>query len=79
MIAHALLAIIAANADAIDPPEPDGLIALTCNEVRRLLITFVIEPVRVIACLLTWSAWRRHQHRAKDQSLPTPKDRTVTS
>jgi len=33
MIAHALLAVIAANEHS-DRPAPAGLIALTCNEVR---------------------------------------------
>jgi SRSO17 transposase len=34
MIAHALLAVLAAQADP--PPAGGGLIALTCNEIRRL-------------------------------------------
>jgi SRSO17 transposase len=64
MIAHALLAVIAANQP--DRSEPDGLIALTCNEVRRLFTVWIIEPARVLACPLSWSVWRRrHQYRAK--------------
>ena len=65
MIAHALLAVIATR-EHDQRPAPDGLIALTCNEVRRLLVSFVIEPGRALACPLAWSRWRRrHQHRAR--------------
>ncbi|WP_219419784.1 IS701 family transposase [Pseudonocardia nigra] len=65
MIAHALLAVIAAN-EHTDRPAPTGLIALTCNEVRRLLIVLVVEPARTLACPHAWSTWRRrHQHRAR--------------
>jgi SRSO17 transposase len=65
MLAHALLAVIAAREHA-DRPAPDGLIKLTCNEIRRLFVDFVIEPGRALTCTLTWSHWRRrHQHRAR--------------
>jgi hypothetical protein len=64
MIAHALLAVIAAHTDP--SPPGGGLIALTCNEIRRLFVTFVIEPGRTLTCALGWSLWRRrHQHRAR--------------
>ncbi|BBG00370.1 MULTISPECIES: hypothetical protein [Pseudonocardia] len=65
MLAHALLAAIAAHEHA-EQPAPDGLIALTCNEIRRLFVTYVIEPARTLTCPLAWSLWRRrHQHRAR--------------
>jgi SRSO17 transposase len=65
MIAHALLAVIAATQHG-RRPEPEGLIALTCNEIRRLFTILIIEPARTIACPLAWSRWRRqHQHRAR--------------
>jgi SRSO17 transposase len=65
MVAHALLAVIAAH-EHTERPTPAGLIALTCNEIRRLFTIFVIEPGRTAACPQTWSAWRRrHQHRAR--------------
>lgn len=65
MLAHALLAVIAAREHS-PQPEPDSLIALTCNEIRRLLLSYVIEPSRTLTCPLTWSRWRRHhQHRAR--------------
>ena len=64
MLAHALLAVLAAI-ERVQAP-PDGLIALTCNEIRRLLSTLIIEPSRVLACPESWSQWRRrHQHRAR--------------
>jgi SRSO17 transposase len=65
MLAHALLAVIAAH-EHTDQPTPAGLIALTCNEIRRLFTTFVIEPGRTLTCPHAWSHWRRrHQHRAR--------------
>lgn len=65
MLAHALLAVITANEHAARPA-PVGLIALTCNETRRLLIALVVEPARALACPEAWSTWRRrHQHRAR--------------
>jgi SRSO17 transposase len=65
MTAHALLAVIAAH-EHDQRPAPAGLIALTCNEIRRLLATFVIEPGRTLTCPEAWSRWRRrHQHRAR--------------
>jgi hypothetical protein len=64
MLAHALLAVIAAN-EHTDRPTPAGLIALTCNEIRRLLTVHLIEPARTTTCPDAWSHWRRrHQHRA---------------
>ena len=64
MIAHALLAVIAAQTDQSSAGA--GLIALTCNEIRRLLTVLIIEPARALACPLAWSHWRRrHQYRAK--------------
>ncbi len=65
MTAHALLAVIAAG-EHTNRPAPAGLIALTCNEIRRLFTLYVIEPGRALTCPLAWSNWRRrHQHRAR--------------
>ncbi len=65
MTAHALLAVIAAG-EHTDQPATAGLIALTCNEIRRLFTIFVIEPGRALTCPQAWSRWRRrHQHRAR--------------
>src|SRR6476659_4618091 len=64
MIAHALLAVLAAE-QADRRPAPD-MITLTCNEIRRLLTVLIVEPARTLACPLAWSTWRRrHQHRAR--------------
>lgn len=65
MVAHALLAIIAANEHS-EHPEPAGLTPLTCNEIRRLFTTLITEPRRAVANRTTWSTGRRrHQHRAR--------------
>ena len=65
MTAHALLAVIAIHEHA-DRPAPAGLIALTCNEIRRLFTILVIEPGRTPVSPEAWSRWRRrHQHRAR--------------
>jgi len=65
LLAHALLAVIAAN-DHTVRPAPAGLIALTCNEVQRLLTSLVLTPARSLVCPEAWSIWRRrHQHRAR--------------
>lgn len=75
MVAHALLAVIAANQHP-DQPVPAGLIPLTCNEIRRLFTIFVTEPSRTIACPLAWSTWRRrHQHRARTSHYQRQADR----
>jgi hypothetical protein len=62
---HALLAVIA-DTENTHNPAPPGLIALTCNEIRRLFTILVIEPARTLTCPEAWSTWRRHhQHRAR--------------
>src|SRR5206468_1687022 len=65
MLAHALLAVITMT-EHVERPAPAGLIALTCNEIRRLFMIYVIEAARAVACPEAWSQWRRrHQHRAR--------------
>lgn len=64
MAAHVLLAVIAAH-EHTDRPAPAELIALTCNEIRRLLTLLVIEPARTVACPETWPNWRGHHHHAR--------------
>jgi hypothetical protein len=42
------------------------MIRLTVNEIRRLINTLLIEPVRDLIHRLHWSRWRRqHQARAR--------------
>jgi hypothetical protein len=65
MLAYALLAVLAATEHTLHPA-PDGLIALTCNEIHRLSNRLILEPARRLPNPLTWSYWRRrHQHRAR--------------
>jgi hypothetical protein len=65
MLAHALLAVIAATERAQHPPQP-GLIALTCNEIRHLFTSLITEPTRRLTDPLAWSRWRRrHQYHAR--------------
>jgi SRSO17 transposase len=65
MLAHALLAVIAATERTAHPPQP-GLIALTCNEIRHLLTKLITEPNRRLTDPIAWSYWRRrHQHHAR--------------
>jgi hypothetical protein len=60
--AHAFLAA----AKAASTESPDGLIAITVNELRRLFHALVIDPTRRIANVIAWSIFRRrHQDTAK--------------
>ncbi|MBQ1022742.1 IS701 family transposase [Micromonospora sp. D93] len=65
LAALAVLAICVANA-AEDNPADTTLINLTINEVRRLINSLVLTPIRDLAHHLRWSEWRRrHQARAR--------------
>jgi SRSO17 transposase len=65
MLAHALLAAVAATVRARQP-QPAGLIPLTCNEIARLVNRLIVNPSRSLTSVLRWSHWRRrHQHRAQ--------------
>jgi hypothetical protein len=45
---------------------PDGLIAITVNELSRLLHALIIDPARRAADVIAWSLFRRrHQAAAK--------------
>nr|WP_200216355.1 IS701 family transposase [Micromonospora veneta] len=64
LAALAVLAICAA--DATDDPADTGMIKLTLNEVRRMINTLVLRPIRDLTHRLRWSDWRRrHQARAR--------------
>jgi hypothetical protein len=53
-------------------PRPTGLIALTCNEIARLLNRLVIDPARQLVNPLSWTNWRRrHQYRARESHYRT--------
>ncbi|QIQ04492.1 hypothetical protein HA039_21280 [Streptomyces liangshanensis] len=65
MLAHAFLAVVRAEEHA-SHPGPADLIQLSCNEIQRLFITVVVQPLHDIAHRLHWSDWRRrHQQRAR--------------
>ena len=65
MLAHAILAVIAARERATHPQHPRQLIALTVNEIRHLFAKLITSTVRPITHWLHWSTWRRrHQQRA---------------
>jgi hypothetical protein len=67
MLAHAVLAVIAARERTRHPPgNRQGLIPLTVNEIRRLFAKLITNTVHTISHWLAWSRWRRrHQARAK--------------
>lgn len=65
MLAHAFLAVSAA-AEHARQPQPDGAIALTVNEFRRLYDALVPTARHSPAHLIGRSTWRRrHQHHAQ--------------
>lgn len=69
MLAHAFLTVMAATTPAPTAGK-DRLIALTRNEIRRLLAAFVApirDAIEDTLHRLRWSRWRRqHQARARD-------------
>jgi len=70
MLAHALLAVTTAEQASIPPP--DSLIALSCNENRRLLVVHVIAPTRRIACRTPGQPGDAGTNTAQNQPLPAP-------
>jgi SRSO17 transposase len=65
MLAHALLAVIAATERQHRPATTDDLIPLTVNEIRHLFAKLITNTVRTSTYWLHWSNWRRrHQQRA---------------
>jgi hypothetical protein len=65
MLAHALLAVIAAQERQQPTAGADDLIPLTVNEIRHLFTKLITNTARAISYWLHWSTWRRrHQQRA---------------
>ena len=65
MLAHAFLAVATAT-ERDAQPTPEGLIALTVNEFRRLFDALLLVTHHTTTTLLAWSRWRRrHQYRAR--------------
>jgi SRSO17 transposase len=66
MLAHAFLAVTAAREHTRAAP-PEGLIPLTLNEIRRLLMRLLTRTEHDLTHSLRWSLWRRrHQAVARD-------------
>jgi SRSO17 transposase len=66
MLAHAFLAVTAAR-EHIQAAPPPGLIPLTLNEIRHLLIQLLTPAAHDLTHPLRWSLWRRrHQAIARD-------------
>jgi SRSO17 transposase len=63
MLAHALLAVIAAQQRQHRPAVADELIPLTVNEIRYLFAKLITTTVRTITHWLHWSTWRRRHHQ----------------
>jgi SRSO17 transposase len=65
MLAHAFLAVVRAD-EHTRTPGPADLIPLPCNEIQRLFIALVNQPVHDTAHRLSRSDWRRrHQARTR--------------
>ena len=65
MLAHAILAVIAARERADRTDDARGLIVLTVNEIRHLFAKLIINTIRTFTYWLRWSEWRRrHQQQA---------------
>ncbi len=65
MLAHAFLAVVRAD-EHTRHPGPTDLVLLSCNEIQRLFIRLVVQPVHDAAHRLGWSDWRRrHQARSR--------------
>jgi hypothetical protein len=64
MLAHAFL-VVTALAERSRRPAPPGLIPVTCNEVQHLFAALLARPAGGRDHRLRWSAWRRHQARAR--------------
>jgi hypothetical protein len=56
MLGYAFLAVVRAD-EHVCHSAPDGLTPLTSNEIRRLFITFTVQPVHAVAYRLSWSTW----------------------
>jgi SRSO17 transposase len=64
MLAHAILAAIAARERTSRPQRTQRLIALTVNEIRHLFAKLITNSIRGVNHWLHWSGWRR-QHQAR--------------
>jgi SRSO17 transposase len=66
MLAHAILAVIAAHERDREQYDASNLIPLSVNEIKHLFAKLITNTVRTISYRLHWSTWRRqHQTRAR--------------
>jgi SRSO17 transposase len=66
LAALAVLTLCAADNHRSDRPAEPTMIALTVNEIRRLINALIIQPIHDLNHRLNWSHWRRrHQARAR--------------
>jgi hypothetical protein len=66
MLAHAVLAVIAAHERRQHVHGAPALVPLSVNEIRHLFAKLITNTVRAISHWIHWSQWRRqHQHRAR--------------
>jgi SRSO17 transposase len=66
MLAHAMLAVVAAHERQQPRSAANGLIPLSVNETRHLFAKLITNTVHTISHWLHWSQWRRqHQTRAQ--------------
>ena len=72
--AHAFLAA----ATTVTTSSPDGLIAITVNELRRLFHALIIDPARRAADVIAWSLFRR-RHRAAAKTSHCPRQALTES
>jgi hypothetical protein len=74
LLALAILAVCAAAASPAQATDPtrharhDDPIILTMAEIRRLINTFLIKPIRDTAHAMHWSRWRRHHQGRSRQA-----------
>jgi hypothetical protein len=66
MLAHAILAVIAAHERDREQRDASDLIPLSVNEIRHLFAKLITNTIRTISYRLRWSTWRRqHQTRTR--------------
>lgn len=76
LLAHLFLAMTRAAERARQATV--GMIPLTLNEIRHLLVRLVIDPMAVVTDCLRWSRWRRrHQYRAQQAHYQRQSDRQL--
>lgn len=76
MLAYAILAVIAAREQQLQPDGRQGLIPLTVKEIRRLFAKLVINTVHTID---HWLAWPDGDGNTRHAPVPATTDAGDTS